>query len=312
MSKRDFVSTIETGNELTDIVQIKKLKHEGEIESSAIDRTLQSIMCSLCCDIMYAPITNQCKNGHTICGSCAKQCEMKCPSCRLAITHNRNLVLEQIAGPLVVSCCNEEAGCKVKMPYCKINEHISKCEHQQFSCCPFKGCIDKISLSSHEGIKNHFKNTHGIEVAKERYGDQKSYEGRLYIKDLKTDEESRMVVLFEHEGFLFLEQITQFSNREIHVRVQGVGKTEYFKKCRVMFKIKDRTKRGSCVMEPVRGIQEIYENGEQKSILGNEEQGAPLFRFNVRDLEDNYKKTEQVPADPNISSGVRFTIKISM
>ena len=196
-------------------------KTNEDIASAIVETTRSLIMCLICSEVMYPPITNQCSNGHLLCASCSKKCKQKCPVCRDRITHNRNLVLETIAGPLVVCCENESLGCKVNMKYSEIGQHISGCEYEGFECCPFNSCNDKISFHSKETITKHFREAHSIEVAAERDGNTTRYEARLFVK--KLGKTSKMIVLFEHKGALFLEQVTQ-THDSIHVRVRGVGK----------------------------------------------------------------------------------------
>jgi len=86
-------------------------KTNEDIASAIVETTRSLIMCVICSEMMYPPITNQCSNGHLLCASCSKKCKQK----RYKITHNRNLVLETIAGPLVVCCENESLGCKVNI-----------------------------------------------------------------------------------------------------------------------------------------------------------------------------------------------------
>jgi len=86
-------------------------KTNEDIASAIVETTRSLIMCLICSEVMYPPLTNQYSNGHLLCTSCSKKCKQK----RDKITYNRNLVLETIAGPLVVCCENESRGCKVNI-----------------------------------------------------------------------------------------------------------------------------------------------------------------------------------------------------
>jgi len=86
-------------------------KTNEDIASAIVETTRSLMMCLICSEVMYPPLTNQCSNGHLLCASCSKKCKQK----RDKMTYNRNLVLETITGPLVDCCENESRGCKVNL-----------------------------------------------------------------------------------------------------------------------------------------------------------------------------------------------------
>jgi hypothetical protein len=312
---KDEASLIELHDEELENLESKKRKCEkmsnqavnektlGDISSAIVETTRSLIVCLICSEVMYPPITNQCSNGHLLCASCSKKCKQKCPVCRDKISHNRNLALETIAGPLVVCCKNESLGCRVNMKYSEIGQHVSECEYEGFECCPFNSCDEKISFYSKDTITKHFRETHSIEVAPERNGNATHYRACLFVRtQSRKTNASTMVVLFEHEGALFLEQVTQI-NDSIFVRVRGIGKKNKFANSKVVFTIKDKLNNVYSVTEPIKSIHEVY--GQR-----NYTERDAMFKFKIVDLLSNFEPTTSFPKNLEISKGVTFFIKV--
>jgi len=207
------------------------------------------------------------------------KCKQKCPVCRDTTTHN--LVLETIAGPLIVCCENESLGCKVNMKYSEIGQHTSGCKYEGFECCPFNSCNDKISFHSKETITKHFREAHSIEVAPDSNGNKTRYEARLFVKRIGLEKKSKLIVWFENKGALFLEQVTQ-TDDSIYVRVRGLGKKSEFENSQVVFTITDKLNNVYSVMEPIKSIHEVY---GQRTYTERD----AMFRFKILDLFLNFK-----------------------
>jgi len=276
--------------------------YNEEIYKELIDTTINLITCLICSDIMYPPITNQCNNGHNFCESCSKRMKSKCPTCRDHIRHSRNLALESIAAPIKVCCKYESLGCSAYISYRNIAQHISKCKYEGFECCPFNSCHDKISFHSNDSIKKHFKDKHGIEVAKERSPKCMKYEARLFVRNRLYVSQSKMIILFEHKGSLFLEQMTQDGD-DIYVRVRGIGKKNDFEKTTITYIISDKNNKRYTVTEAIKNILEVYGTEDYK-------EADALFKFRIDDLLDNFESVGDLPDGCNISSGVKFYLKI--
>jgi hypothetical protein len=81
-----------------------------------------------------------CINGHSICENCKHQTAF-CPTCRMAFTNTRSVVLEKISTYMQFPCVYWRSGCNEIMSSENINEHLPLCRFRKYFCplqCPVK------------------------------------------------------------------------------------------------------------------------------------------------------------------------------
>jgi len=55
------------------LTQTVDRKTNEDIASAIVETTRSLMMCLICSEVMYPPLTNQCSNGHLLCASCSKK-----------------------------------------------------------------------------------------------------------------------------------------------------------------------------------------------------------------------------------------------
>ncbi len=133
----------------------KKLKMKKTIsktDSRQVLKTIKShLECKICFDNMIGYVW-QCSNGHVICATCQKKCQV-CPYCKERIT-SRNLVLEEILSDYIVQC--PFLGCKHKCKNKSMLFHKKRCV---FAPQPCKYCPSLLQPTN-DAFINHMKDEH--------------------------------------------------------------------------------------------------------------------------------------------------------
>jgi len=114
-----------------------------------------------------------------------------------------------------------------------------------------------------------------------------------------------MVILFEHKGNLFIEQMIQ-DGENIFVRVRGVGRKHEFENSTITYSITDKRNKRYTVTEPIKSILEVYGRDNDDRY---KEAGA-MFKFKIDDLLENFESMGDLPNGCNISAGFKFYLKI--
>jgi len=297
---------IQNEDKSQDIVREKclgKCKRKfDDICDNICNKIVDVLNCPVCFELIIPPIIGQCRNGHIFCTMCTKKIST-CPTCRCTMTNTRALVLEQLAEHVEVSCPNSCDGCHERVRYCDIKKHLRECKFKKIACCPFNNCQHSIQLHNIDDMKTHFINVHGIHEAKDRIIDQKSYGSMLYIRNRKTSDDMRYVILFRHKGLYFLEETVQTSE-EIRVKIKGIGTQNDFKYFYALFSIKRNNGIMCKFHEPIKSIEEI----SQDTRINDDN---ACFNFKISDIVDNFQK-KYIKINGNKLSGVRFSISMLM
>jgi E3 ubiquitin-protein ligase SIAH1 len=122
---------------------------------------LGELQCPVCLEYMTAPIM-MCLNGHNVCASCTERL-LRCPTCRGAFGHGRNVALQNLAAPAVYPCSNRDAGCEETYTADNRESHLAVCWWRSTNCpyirisglnCPWTGTQADIAahvLTAHNG-----------------------------------------------------------------------------------------------------------------------------------------------------------------
>lgn len=121
------------------------------------DSLLTLLECPVCLDHITPPI-KQCSKGHLVCTDCFPRLP-HCPTCRSAMSEERNLGMEQVARLLKFPCRYHPMGCTESYPLSQKEEHERNCPYLQLKC-PFHGqCSFSGSLSA---VVPHLKADHAV------------------------------------------------------------------------------------------------------------------------------------------------------
>jgi hypothetical protein len=113
--------------------------------------------CLVCFDMCQSPFLG-CANGHNFCNKCIPKL-LKCAICSSKKLCYRQLGLENIANKKDWPCNFASLGCKSIMKLSEIKAHAEVCRYQQYRCCPFSSCEDKIMLQP-EAFLQHMIQVH--------------------------------------------------------------------------------------------------------------------------------------------------------
>lgn len=123
---------------------------KGDISKDKLAAILKHIECPVCYLPADAPIRT-CKNGHILCTPCnhqliyqnpRKRGEGWCPTCKeYGMTRNlplENVMREQLGDAEIYDCRFREFGCKARLQFGKLMDHVNLCEYnQELYKCPF-------------------------------------------------------------------------------------------------------------------------------------------------------------------------------
>lgn len=135
------------------------LEEQAALELGTVDTDslLTLIECPVCLDHITPPI-KQCIKGHLVCSDCFPRLP-HCPTCRSAMSVERNLAMEQVSRLLQFPCRYHPMGCKEAFSLSKKAAHELDCPYLQLKC-PFHGqCSFSGSLSD---VTPHLKSEHAV------------------------------------------------------------------------------------------------------------------------------------------------------
>ena len=143
-----------------------KVKNEDKKEEQEEETVLRGLLdCPICLEPMLGSIY-QCGNGHMVCGKC-KTGLVKCHTCNLYSTENRNLALEKMAEVEypVRKCPNLEHGCFEEFKIAELGVHTSLCSFKPYKCpirfhgnTSDKSCDQTFTASE---LSKHLASKHG-------------------------------------------------------------------------------------------------------------------------------------------------------
>jgi hypothetical protein len=113
--------------------------------------------CPICATLAISGPIKQCKNGHSICDTCASRVD-KCPSCNGKIVI-RNLQLENLRDATPFPCQNVDNGCKVQLKLKYLKNHQDLCHHGLLPCVSYT-CNEKMPLKD---LNSHLDSKHDYE-----------------------------------------------------------------------------------------------------------------------------------------------------
>jgi len=135
-------------------------QHHNSLSFQASDTIMKQIheilCCSLCKNIMKAPIYSCQNNNHIICSTCSP---VICPICSETVTKNRHPAMEAIAELVFRPCKYMMDGCTFESSLDLLRSHEKLCSWKPLSCM-------KCSWSSDLRIEHvkHMKEVHGYET----------------------------------------------------------------------------------------------------------------------------------------------------
>jgi len=135
------------------------LMEQANLELGLVDTTslLTLLECPVCLDHITPPI-KQCVKGHLVCTDCYPRLP-HCPTCRSAMSEERNLGMEQVSRLLKFPCRYHPMGCKEAYTLAQKEEHERNCPYLQLKC-PFHGqCSFGGALSA---VVPHLKSDHSV------------------------------------------------------------------------------------------------------------------------------------------------------
>jgi len=135
------------------------LMEQAELELGLVDTSslLTLLECPVCLDHITPPV-KQCVKGHLVCSDCFPRLP-HCPTCRSAMSEERNLGMEQVSRLLKFPCRYHPMGCKEAYTLAQKEEHERNCAFLQLKC-PFHGqCSFGGSLSA---VVPHLKAEHSV------------------------------------------------------------------------------------------------------------------------------------------------------
>jgi hypothetical protein len=137
------------------LCEAKKAKmHTMQVDTGYFD-------CQICAEYLRNPV--QCRNGHVVCGNCAKKMlEVKKSTCATCSVKMENPPIRclhaEIRDDVVLPCKN--AGCDFKGPWSEHEKHAQNCENLEVRCPMInKGSVCKFVGTSHE-VMMHIYNHH--------------------------------------------------------------------------------------------------------------------------------------------------------
>lgn len=152
-------STSKVGTSLKKPDMMNVLEETALLELGAVDTNdlLTLLECPVCLDHITPPV-KQCVKGHLVCADCFPRLA-HCPTCRSAMSTERNLAMEQVSRLLNFPCRYHPMGCKISAPLSKKAEHERNCDFLQLKC-PFHGqCSFSGSLNM---VVPHLKGEHQV------------------------------------------------------------------------------------------------------------------------------------------------------
>jgi len=138
------------------------LNQDRVVNAHEYEKTLNHLVCPICLNILWDPVScsncqiNYCRN--CIYGWLKKQNNgpPSCPNrCNFVQISTPPIIKDLLSG-IVISCINENKGCKEKINYDELSKHQKNCKYQEKLC---KGCSQLFSfekLSIHEEMCEEF------------------------------------------------------------------------------------------------------------------------------------------------------------
>jgi E3 ubiquitin-protein ligase SIAH1 len=93
---------------------------------------IKLLECPECLTTMKPPIY-QCRSGHSLCADC-KESVKDCPTCRVPVFSNRNLIAEELANKVRYPCINKVRGYNEKPRLKDMVKHESVCTYRMYHC----------------------------------------------------------------------------------------------------------------------------------------------------------------------------------
>jgi hypothetical protein len=179
------------------------------------------IMCPICLDTMTSPIL-QCEVGHSMCGDCIKDNEVKiCPQCRGPLSKTRNYQLEQLIEnmpkSLKTSCFFADKGCKYLLAPTEKADHEVECKHRKFLCEGRKFAKWKCEwFGNYTELEQHFKREHGNHM---------EYKMQMEA-DVKLDKDFRdvqIISFFNGAQYFWYKYMVDVARQKVHWIFQFIG-----------------------------------------------------------------------------------------
>lgn len=126
-SKKNRIESIDNNDD-------SKTRNKFELFSAKL---LEILECPVCMEVVRSAPIYCCRAGHLVCNQCRPKLII-CPICRSPDIGFRNILLEQIAFPVLddmqMKCINHLFGCKQNDIGKNLQDHLKNCRYEQVRC----------------------------------------------------------------------------------------------------------------------------------------------------------------------------------
>jgi E3 ubiquitin-protein ligase SIAH1 len=148
--KKDEVIDIKTKQLELNRMELEQKTNQLEALTSQLE---ERVKCPVCLDVPTTGPIYSCPNGHSICSTCYKGQNSKCPMCRTKMNKNTSLLAVTVIENIEHACKFE--GCEVRTPLAGVEEHRRSCNFKVVAC-PAIECKAKVAYNQ---VMDHLVNT---------------------------------------------------------------------------------------------------------------------------------------------------------